>query len=315
MTGQAGSVDRPEPRAHAPACPAGWRAAMYSKYGIFCKVVETGSFTRTAEAAAYSQSAVSQIVKALEDEFGTALVERRKDGIVLSRDGEQYYPYIQAIWNAECLLDEKQTEMRGLKGSTIRIGTFTSVSRNILPHLMKDFKQSYPDISFVLKQGDYTNVADWVKDGSVDFGFVNTDAVSGVETLPLYEARLLAVLPPGHRLARRKVLSLADLAAEPFILVDEGDYSVLLHDFEKYGLEPHIEYTVFDDYTILEMVREGLGISAMYERVLAGFDSGLEIQPIREKPVQRVALAWKNRSTMPLAARKFADYVLMSCRE
>lgn len=258
---------------------------------------------------------MSQIVKSLEDEFGSALVERRKDGIVLSRDGEQYYPYIQAIANAEEQLAEKQREMRGLKGSTIRIGTFTSVSRNILPHLMKDFKRSYPDIRFVLRQGDYSSVAGWVKDGSVDFGFVNTDAVSGVQTLPLYEARLLAVLPPGHPLAKRKILSLTDLASEPFILVDEGEYSVLLHDFENYGLAPQIEYTVFDDYTILEMVREGLGISAMYERVLAGFDTGLEIRPIREKPVQRVALAWKSRGTMPYAARKFADFVLMSCRE
>lgn len=51
---------------------------MLSRYDIFCKVVETGSFTRTAEALGYSQSAVSQMVKALEQELGTTLVSRGK---------------------------------------------------------------------------------------------------------------------------------------------------------------------------------------------------------------------------------------------
>ena len=89
------------------------------------------SFTRTAEKLGYSQSAVSQAVRALELETETVLIDRRKDGIALTPDGEQYLPYFQQIHQAEQNLKRKEEQERwkGLKNSVVRIGTFTSVSR------------------------------------------------------------------------------------------------------------------------------------------------------------------------------------------
>lgn len=125
---------------------------MISKYGIFCKVIEMGSFTRVAEELGYSQSAVSQTIKAIEQEAGMTLIERKKDGIRLTADGAQYLPYMQAIYAAEQALAQKQGEMQGLYNSTIRIGTFTSVSRTLLPPLMKEFRTKYPTVNFILRQ-------------------------------------------------------------------------------------------------------------------------------------------------------------------
>ena len=61
---------------------------MLSKYDIFCRVVEYGGFTKAANAISYSQSAVSQTVKNLEQELGLTLLTRGKDGIHLTGDGE-----------------------------------------------------------------------------------------------------------------------------------------------------------------------------------------------------------------------------------
>ena len=58
---------------------------MFSKYSIFCMVAQMRSFTRVAESLGYTQSAVSQMVKALEKEMGTALIERRRGGLLLTR--------------------------------------------------------------------------------------------------------------------------------------------------------------------------------------------------------------------------------------
>ncbi|MDU5333768.1 LysR family transcriptional regulator [Enterococcus sp.] len=74
---------------------------MITKYRVFCLVIEIGSFTKAAKILGYSQSAVSQIVKSLERELGTILVNRGKDGIRLTSDGEQFLPYLQAIQVAE----------------------------------------------------------------------------------------------------------------------------------------------------------------------------------------------------------------------
>lgn len=282
---------------------------MISRYGIFNKVIETGSFTKVARQIGYSQSAVSQTIKSLEQELGTILVDRKKDGIILTDDGKEFFPYIQAIYTAEVALKQKQKEMQGLEHSVIRIGTFTSVSRNILPHLMKSFKINYPTVNFVLKQGEYTSIKKWIQSGEIDFGFVNSDMISGIDVEILYQDEMLAVLPPNHDLAKYKTISLEQLAKEPFILLDEGQHSVIMHALAKQQLEPQIEYKVYDDYSILAMVQQGLGISAMYSLVLNGFEEGLVIRPITEQPKRNVAIAWQNWETMTLASRNFIKFI------
>ena len=283
---------------------------MISRYGIFCKVAELGSFTRAAESCGYSQSAISQNIKALEQETGVSLLSRRKDGVQLTADGRDFVPYLQAVWQAEQALERRRQETMGLKNSIIRIGTFTSVSRNLLPPKMKAFKARYPDVRFVLRQGEYTSIPQWIRQGEIDFGFVNQDAVDSMDTRLLYEDHMLAVLPQGHPLEQKPVIPLKELSREPLILLDEGDHSVLLDAFRQAGQTPNIAYEVYDDYSILSMVRQGLGISVLYEKVVSGFESGLSLRPILEAPRRRVALAWSSWETMPYAARRFAEFLM-----
>ncbi len=282
---------------------------MISKYGIFCKVIEMGSFTRVAEELGYSQSAVSQTIKTIEQEAGMTLIERKKDGIRLTADGAQYLPYMQAIYAAEQALAQKQGEMQGLYNSTIRIGTFTSVSRTLLPPLMKEFRTKYPTVNFILRQGEYTSIANWVQEGSVDFGFVHAGAVEGLATEFLYADEMMAVLPPGHALAKKRLVKLDELAEESYILLDEGKYSVAMHAFLQAGISPKVAYEVYDDYTILAMVRQGLGVSMMYEKVLQGFEHGLEVRKIDSAPKRSVALAYRNWDTMSYASRRFVEFI------
>lgn len=283
---------------------------MISRYKIMCTVIETGSFTKAAMILGYSQSAISQTVKSLENELGTTLIFRKKDGIQLTPDGEQYYPYILSINNSEESLSKKVQEMMNLENSIIRIGTFTSVSRNILPGIMKDFKNLYPDTSFVLRQGEYTSIDKWIKEGVVDFGFVNANAAPETAKMILYSDSMMAVLPIDHPLTKKECVSLHEISKEPFILLDEGEESVILSAFQKENIVPNIEYEVYDDYSIISMVAQNLGVSAMYEKVLSGFDSGISIKPIIEAPVRPVALAWQNFDTMPLASRKFTQFII-----
>ena len=143
----------------------------------------------------------------------------------------------------------------------------------------------------------------------MDFGFANAEAVKNLQTQILYRDEMVAVLPKGHRLAQKKTVSLKDLAEESFILLDEGEYSVPEQAFQKMGLHPQIEYKVYDDYSILTMIRQGLGVSILYRKVLEGFGTDLEIRPVQEQMERPVALVWKNWDTMPFAARKFVSWI------
>lgn len=281
-----------------------------SKYKIFIEVIGQQSFTRAAETIGYSQSAISQVIKSLEKELDAVLLERRKDGVFLTKDGMTYWPYIQAIVKAEEDLEHKRQEHIGLENTTICIGAFTSVSRNHLPRLMSGFKQLYPKVNFVIKQGDYTNIHDWIEAGSIDFGFNNKLLDTKYEGTMLHRDYLQVVLPLNHHLAAREEISLADMENETFILLDEGENSVIVNTFQRHNIKLQPAYTIYDDYTILAMVKQGLGISILYQEVLSGFEEGVVIKPIKEQPYRNLQLIWRNSNTIPTAAKRFIQYII-----
>ena len=283
---------------------------LLSKYTIFCTVVECGSFTQAAIKLNYSQSAVSQAVRSLEQELGTTLVDRATHRLSLTIDGAAYLPFLQQIAAAEEGLERKKEELSQLQTSEIRLGTFTSVSRTFLPPRIKAFSAQYPGVRFTMRQGEYDEIAQWLTDGKIDLGFTNLDAQQPQERRLLYEDRMVAVLPKNHALANQAEISLRELTDESFLLLDEGAFSVALRAFQAEGLTPDVRYLVYDDYTILSMVQHGLGNSLLYERVARGFEDMVAIVPLRSAPTRPVALAWKNWQTLPVAAKKFAGFLL-----
>ena len=99
-----------------------------NRYQAFMKIIETGSFTKAAEELGYTQSAISQMVRALEEELSTILFLRSRKGIALTPDAEEFLPYIKGVHNSLRELEEKHREMQGLQKGIIRIGTFSSIS-------------------------------------------------------------------------------------------------------------------------------------------------------------------------------------------
>ena len=280
-----------------------------NRYEIFMKVVNKGSFTKAAEELGYTQSAVSQMVKALEDELSTTLISRSRKGITLTPDGKQYLPFIKQLYNSYRELKEKHKEMLGLEEGLIRIGTFSSVSCHWLPSLIKDFKQIYPSVHFVLQQGDYTSIVNYVNEGSVDFGFINPEAAKDLETIALQQDEMLAVLPIGHPLADKEKVSLSDLTKEQFILLEEGELSEPLEFFKKHHIQPNIQYRVHDDYTNMSMVEKGLGISILPRLVLNKVNYDIVLKEISPPIVRTIGITYKNKQTLPIASRYFIDFI------
>lgn len=283
---------------------------MTSKYEIFCTVVECGGFTEAARQLNYSQSAVSQAVRTLEQELGVRLISRERHRLTLTKDGKTYLPYIREITAAERRLEQKQAEMRNLDNCVIRLGTFTSVSQTYLPQRIRGFNGRYPGARFSMYQGGYDDIAQWVDTGEADLGFISLDAITPANYKMLYRDRMVAVLPLEHPLAGAEEVTLAQLAREPLLMLDEGKYSAAMQAFQAHGLTPDVRCQVYDDYTILAMVRQGLGNSILYELVTRNFGNQVALVPIREAPQRRVALIWKNWDTLPFAAREFAGFLM-----
>ncbi len=281
-----------------------------NQYYAFIKIIETGSFTKAAKELGYTQSAISQMVHSLEEELSTTLILRSRKGVNLTPDGEEFLPYIKNVYNSYRELIEKSKEMKDLQGGIIRIGTFSSISSSWLPELIKNFKEIYPSVKFELQQGEYTSITQLIKEGSVDFGFVNPDAVDNLPTISLKQDQMLAVLPYNHQLASHEKVTLEELSNEPFILLDEGQLSVPLKFFKENNLQPNIHYRVYDDYTIMSMVEKGLGITILPELTLDRISYNIVKKEIFPPILRTIGISFKNKKTLPIASKYFIDFIL-----
>ena len=276
-----------------------------NRYLALQKIIEMGSFSRAAEAMGYSQSAMSQMISSLEEEMSLQLVNRFRTGAKLTLEGEELYPPIEKLIYQYYAVQEKIKDIKGLKTGTIRMGTLASISAHWLPELLKEFQEQYPEVEFVIHQGDYTSIYEWIKTGAVDFGFVNPKAVTGIETIVLKEGAMLAVLPEYHPIGKNEVIPLKLLAEEPLILLEEGHYYEPLEAFKAIGKSPNIKYTIHDDYAIMTMVEAGLGVSILAELVLHRTNYKIRLCPTEPGISRTIAIGYKDKSSLPIACKRF----------
>ena len=276
-----------------------------NRYIALQNIVELGSFSKAAEKMGYSQSALSQMLSSLETELGLKLLHRNRTGAKLTYEGKELFPFVEQLIYQYEALQEKNNEIKGLDTGVIRMGTISSVSVHWLPSVLKEFQEQHPGIQFILHQGDYTSIQEWIKTGAIDFGFVTAEAVTGIETFELKKGAMMAILPKGHPLAQYDVIPLQQLETEPFILLEEGHYSEPLEIFQAEKIQPQIKYTLHDDYSIMTMVEAGLGISILPELVLHRNNYDLEIRPTDPPIYRSIAVGYKGNGSLSMASRRF----------
>ncbi len=281
-----------------------------AKYQALLSVVEQGSFTRAAEELECTQSAVSHSIDSLERELGFALVRRSRAGVRLTGEGERLMPAVRNLLNSAEQLKQTVSDIRGLNEGTVRIGAFTSVAVHWLPGVLKAFQADFPRVEFMLKNGDYYDVEQWLLDGSIDVGFVNVPCALNCECIPLMEDRLLAVLPLGSRFESYPRFPLTECENEPFISLLESSDQDSRRALEAAGVKPNVRFYTKDDYAIIAMVENGLGMSIMPELLLKGRTDRVRVLPTIPEAKRTIGLAIAAGDRAGPATRRFADYVV-----
>lgn len=277
------------------------------KLEAFEKTVDCSSLTLAAKELGLTQSGVSHMIASLEAELQLPLLKRTRTGARLTPEGERLMPHIRQLVQQEKLLRQAAAELHTLLTGKIRIGTFTSVATHWLPAMMMQFQQKYPQVDFQLFNGDYHDIDTWLSSGSVDLAFTTLPARPGCVCTPLYDDALAAVLPKGHPLAAQRVCQVRALAAEPFISLLEASNHDARRAFRAVGIKPNIRFETKDDYAVIAMVRQGLGVSIMPSLLLRGNTEGVEIRPIDPPASRTIALALASDTPGP-AASEFAAF-------
>lgn len=280
-----------------------------NSYFAFITAVQLGSFTKAAEQLGYTQSAISQLILSLEKELDTKLIIRSRAGLELTADGHEYLPYIQQICQKAMELEEKKKVMQGLERGVIKMGIISSIATNFLPHWVKEFKENYPTVQFEFYMGDYSEIERMILNGVVDFGFVNPKVVTSLSAVPLIQDEMVACVPIVHPLSELENVTLNQLAEESFILIQEGSRSNALQLFTESGLEPKVDFIVQDDYTVIEMIAAGLGVTIIPSLVLRYNDERVHTMPLNPPSLRTISLAYKDLSILPIASRKFILFI------
>ena len=270
------------------------------KYEAFVKTVELGSLTKAAEALGSTQSRISHILRDLEEEYGFSLMQRTRSGIELTKAGTLVLAQMQAVLQQDHLLEELIHDIRNADAGTVRLGVFTSVAVHWLPGMLHAFQTAYPRVEVEMFSGDYHDIDLWLQNGAVDLGFVTLPCPRNVQTIPLAEDPLVAILPKHHRLAAFDRIPIEEFHQEAFISLLQTSAHDIHRALDRAGVVPKIKFTTKDDYAILAMVAQGLGVSIVPQLLIQGRTENLEVRPLEPRASRTIALAVPEDNTLPV---------------
>jgi DNA-binding transcriptional LysR family regulator len=235
---------------------------------MFCDVVETGSFSRAAQLNHVTQSAVSQQIRALEVRYGQKLLSRSARQVTPTMVGERLFRGSKEILSrfseVEAELREQSTEVQG----TCTVSAIYSVGLHELRALQTELLKRHPKVNLRLNYRRSDQVYDDVILGAAEMGLVAyPQPRAGVDVLPFRDDKLSLVCAPSHPLAGKSKVSLAAIAACPFIAFDREAPTRKGIDrlFRDRGLDLNPVMEMDNVETIKRAVEMGLGVAILPE--------------------------------------------------
>ena len=206
-------------------------------------------------------------------------------------------------------LEARIDQINGVQTGIVRIGTFASVCINWLPNIFAEFQKDYPGIEYEMLLGDYDEVERWIVEGRVDCGFLRRSAKTELDSILLKRDEYKLVLPCGHPLARLERVGLDALNDQPFLLLEHSGKTEVSELLERSGIRPRVRFTTWEDYAIMAMVENGLGIGILPDMILQRIPYRLEIRPLAQPYYREIVLAMRDRQRLTPAAQRFLSYL------
>jgi len=269
-------------------------------------VAEEGSFTRAAERCHTVQSALSHQIARLERQLGTQLFERTSRRVALTPAGEAFVHSARAAMEATRRIGDEVAAACGQVRGRLSLGMISSLTGLDLVALIAAFHQQYADVRIHLNVGRSEWMVDEVRARRMDVALIGVwpgAAVQGVATRALGDEELMAVLHPGHPLARLPHLALAQLADQPLVDFAAGTGARRQTDeaFAAAQVAHQVQFEITDMRLVEQFVQRGLAVGLVPAGVALGFQ-GVVAVPISDAPVRRVYAVWSNTPSPAAAA-------------
>ncbi|SHI19424.1 LysR family transcriptional regulator [Ferrimonas marina] len=255
---------------------------------VLLALKESGSVSAAAERLHLTQPTVSMQLKKLTDMVGMPLYHQIGRRLQFSDAGKRTVATAREVLENLDRLQMDLADLQGLKQGTLRLGVVTT-AKYFIPHLLGDFCERYPQIEIDFKVGNRQQVIDRLSEGRDDLYVFSHPPEDAPLTLhPFLDNPLVAIAADTHPWAKRKSISLAEFATEPFLIREKGSGTryALERFLKKQRLKLNVRMTVESNEAIRHSVMSGLGVSILSQHTLAfGGDAGLAILPVEGLPI------------------------------
>lgn len=235
----------------------------YTPLNIFLTVVKERSFTRAAEKLYRTQPAISLAIQRLENDLGERLLDRSGRELTLTEAGKLVYDCARRQENLQRELSNQLAELRNKAIGRLVIGANESMTFYLLPYICQ-FRQQYPKIKLVVQRSRSTELPDHLAAGDVDFGIISYKPDDErFDSVPLYTDHLSFIMPPSHRLATRKVVSIKDLGMETFVghNVASPYRDNIIREFQRHKVPLNVDLEMPTVESVRLMVQAGQGLA------------------------------------------------------
>lgn len=269
-------------------------------------VAETNSFTRAAERCLVVQSALSHQIARLERELGARLFDRTSRRVSLTPAGSAFLPAArQCLDAAERAAAEVAAAVGEVRGR-LAVGLIPTVTAVDIPRALRDFRERYPRVRIGLRVGASDELAEQVRDGTLDLAFLGLPVSAHPQGFTVHELareQLVAVVAPDHPLATAESVDLRRLATEPFVDLPAGTAGRLQSDeaFAEAGLKRDVPFEVTTADYIAQLVAPGLAV-AMVPAAWAPRLSGVTIVQVSDAPQRVECVIWRPQMRTPAAS-------------
>lgn len=255
--------------------------------------VKSGSLTAAASELGYTQAGLTQMMNSLEGELGISLLIRGKGGVKLSHAGEGLLAGMQSFVAAADALERSVSLLRDESTAAIRIGSYSSISRQWLPAILSDFLREFPEADTEVSAGSIEQMYDGVKDETLDCAFVSYQPalMKGLNWFPLHVDELMAVLPADHPFCG-DAFPVERFSGADFLMPSLGferDISPLFTAATPRVI-PSTRYTNLDDAALISMIEHGLGLTILSRLILQGMQTTTRALPLQPRGFRSLGL-------------------------
>ena len=250
---------------------------------------------------------MSHAINDFEQELNLSLLERGRQGARPSEAGLRILTYArQALASVESIRAEAQGSA-GLLSGRVKIGSIPSAAIAFLPKVIGHFTREHPNAEVILFEEPSQRMAqllDWLRGNVIDIAIMELP-VRGVHTVPFLRDELCAIVPSSSPAANALQLSIKELSKQGFIMSRYNSKRVIRAAYATHKLSPNIRFEVHDLGTLINLVREGLGISIVPRVSFPAVPEGVALIPLRPRLTRELGFVMRPRAQSSAEVQAF----------